>query len=94
MKALKEGIENKYYWNVEASGAQRPYRIMQKRGAFVDAEDFLPVRDTYEPHPISKVIPTNATLTDLTQKRKVEEKVNISNKLTNLLEMREKQNKL
>ena len=27
-KALEDGYENKFVWNVEASGAQRPYRIM------------------------------------------------------------------
>lgn len=53
-KALQEGYENKFVWNVEASGAQRPYRIMQKRGVIVDGDDFLGVTDTYPKHPMSE----------------------------------------
>lgn len=30
---------------------------MQRRGVFIDAEDFLPVTGTYPPHPISSVVP-------------------------------------
>lgn len=40
-------------WNVEVSGGARPYRLMQKRGVIVDAEDFMPVRATYPTHPDS-----------------------------------------
>ena len=52
-EALENGYENGFVWNVEASGAQRPYRIMQKRGVFVDGDDFLGVTDTYPQHPLS-----------------------------------------
>jgi hypothetical protein len=38
---------------VEASGNQRPYRILQKRGVIVDADDYLPVSSTYPQHPLS-----------------------------------------
>lgn len=44
MKALKSGYENNFFWNVEKSGANRPYRLLQKRGKFIDAEDYLGVR--------------------------------------------------
>lgn len=54
-KALQEGYESNFVWNVESSGAQRPYRIMQKRGVIVDGDDFLGVTDTYPKHPMSEV---------------------------------------
>lgn len=34
---------------------------MQKRGAFVDAEDFMPVRSTYPVHPDSLKLPRAST---------------------------------
>ena len=37
MQALKSGYENNFFWNVEKSGANRPYRLLQKRGKFIDA---------------------------------------------------------
>ena len=52
--AIKEGIEKNFFWNVEKSGANRPYRLLQKRGKFVDAEDYLPVTDTYPKHPMTQ----------------------------------------
>jgi hypothetical protein len=42
-------------WNVEVSGGARPYRLLQKRGVIVDAEDFLGVKDTYPSHPLSNI---------------------------------------
>ena len=44
--AIKNGIEHKYIWNVEQAGKDRPYRLIQKRGKIIDAEDFQSVRDT------------------------------------------------
>ena len=44
-------------WNVEVSGGQRPYRLLQKRGVFIDAEDFMPVRTTYPVHPDTLLVP-------------------------------------
>ena len=43
---------------------------MQKRGVFVDAEDFLPVTSTYPKHPISEHVPTAHTTGELTDQRK------------------------
>jgi hypothetical protein len=40
IEAVKTGYEEKFIWNVEASGAQRQYRILQKRGVMVDADDY------------------------------------------------------
>ena len=57
-KAAYEGIINKieenYVWNLDKlGGVKPPLRLLQKRGKFIDAEDFLPIRDTYPKHPIS-----------------------------------------
>ena len=57
-------------WNVESSGAQRPYRILQKRGVIVDGDDYLPVTDTYPSHPMSDVKPTFQTRSELLNFRK------------------------
>ena len=54
----RSGYEDNFVWNVESSGAQRPYRILQKRGVIVDGDDYLPVTDTYPSHPMSDVKPT------------------------------------
>lgn len=52
-------------WNVEQSGAQRSFRIMQKRGVVLDNDDFLPIRQTYPEHEISKVVPNAKTFDEL-----------------------------
>ena len=52
-------------WNVEQSGAQRSFRIMQKRGVVVDNDDFLPVRGTYPDHPNSSKVPAARTFNEL-----------------------------
>ena len=53
-----QGIEKQFVWNIEQAGAQRPFRIMQRRGVIIDAEDFIPITSTYPEHPLSKVVPT------------------------------------
>ena len=57
-------------WNVEAQGAQRSFRVMQKRGVVVDADDFLPVRGTYPEHEMTSKVPNASTYGELRQKRK------------------------
>jgi hypothetical protein len=57
-------------WNVEVSGGARPYRLLQKRGVIVDAEDFLPVRDTYPVHPDTLKQPKVRDLKELHNVRK------------------------
>jgi len=42
---------------------------MQKRGVFVDAEDFLPVTDTYPKHPISDHVPNAKNVQELKDQR-------------------------
>ena len=56
-------------WNIEKSGNSRPYRILQKRGVIVDADNFLPVGETYPQHPINLVKPKIGTLSDLKKHR-------------------------
>ena len=54
---------------MEQAGAQRPFRILQKRGVFVDCEDFLPVTGTYPEHPLSKIEPKAHNVAELKQQR-------------------------
>ena len=84
-KAAYEGIINKieenYVWNIDKFGAIKPLRLLQKRGKFIDAEDFLPVAETYPKHPISDIKPHCSTFTELKNLRKNENITNINNKL-------------
>lgn len=50
-EAVKNGLESKYMWNVEQAGKDRPYRLIQKRGKIIDAEDFQSIRETYPEFP-------------------------------------------
>ena len=56
-------------------------RLLQKRGKFIDAEDFLPITDTYPKHPITEIIPHCATFTELKKIRKQENIKNINDKM-------------
>ena len=84
-KAAYEGrinkIEENYVWNIDKLGGVRPLRLLQKRGKFIDAEDFLPIRDTYPKHPMTEVIPHCATFTELKNLRKQENIKNINDKM-------------
>lgn len=66
---LIQGIADKFTWGVEQSGAQRSYRIMQKRGVIVDADDFHAVTSTYPEHPLSQVVPKVANKDELKDAR-------------------------
>lgn len=69
-------------WGLEASAfGGRPYRILQKRGAIVDAEDFLPVTDTYPKHPLTESEPDRKTRTELLNYRKKGEQTDIGKKI-------------
>ena len=71
-EGLANNIEDKYLWNIDNQGGRRQFRLLQKRGKFIDAEDFWPIRDTYPVHPISNVVPHCATLSELKKLRKEE----------------------
>ena len=59
----------------------QPFRILQKRGKIIQAENFLPIRDTYPKHPNYDYIPDTKTLTELKQKRVKETKDVIDDKI-------------
>ena len=84
-KAAYEGIKNKieenYVWNIDKLGDAKPLRLLQKRGKFIDAEDFLPIRDTYPKHPLTEITPHCATFTELKNVRKLENIKNINDKM-------------
>ena len=84
LEGLANKIEDQYLWNVDnqnQGGSQKyRFRILQKRGKIINAEDFLPIRDTYPVHPLTKVVPHVATFTELKQLRK-EQNIKQINKL-------------
>lgn len=55
---------------------------MQKRGVFVDGDDFLGVTSTYPKHPMSDLIPNCNTKTELIDMRKAYEREDIREKKT------------
>ena len=86
-EGLANNIEDNYLWNIDNQGVKRQFRLLQKRGKFIDAEDFWPIRDTYPVHPMSKIVPHCATLSELKKLRK-EENIKQINK--NLADYEEK----
>ena len=86
-EGLANNIEDNYLWNIDNQGGKRQFRLLQKRGKFIDAEDFWPIRDTYPVHPMSKIVPHCATLSELKKLRK-EENIKQINK--NLADYEEK----
>lgn len=74
INALQNGIEQKYLWGVEASGPNRSYRVLQKRGKICDSDDFAQVKDTYPAFPDSSKMPFHNTLTDMKQFKRINDK--------------------
>lgn len=87
IEAVKNGYEDKFVWNVEASGAQRQFRIMQKRGQIVDSDDFQAVATTYPPHPLGEFKPALKTQTELKNHRKNSEATDIRGKVSDRAEV-------
>lgn len=58
----------------------RPFRLMQKRGVMVDADDYSKVTGTYPEHPIHSHRPKFGTSTELKDHRKSVEKLDIKGK--------------
>ena len=81
-EALANNIEQQYVWNRDKMGVTRPFRFMQKRGQFIEAEDFCPIRETYPVHPLTKVVPHVATFTELKKLRKEENIKEINKKIS------------
>ena len=65
LKAIENGFADKYIWGIEQAGPVRAYRIMQKRGEIVDAEDWNNIRKTYPAHPLTTKEPRFKTKTEL-----------------------------
>ena len=80
-EGLANNIEDNYYWNVDNRIGAKNFRLLQKRGKIIDADDFLPVKDTYPKHPLSDVKPAYATFTELKEKRKAQTKKEINDKI-------------
>ena len=83
LDAIRKGVEKEYLWNLENQGGRRAFRILQKRGKFIDAEDFIPLQDTYPKHPISFIEPKNGirTLSDLKEYRHQQTKKDVTKKI-------------
>lgn len=67
---IRNGYEDKFFWNLDKEGANRQTRILQKRGEIVDAEDFSVLTKTYPKHPMSERLPTFKTKVELETARK------------------------
>ena len=81
-EGLSQNIEENYIWNVDNQGGKRAFRLLQKRGKIIDAEDFWPIRETYPEHPISKHIPRCSSLTELKKLRREENIKQINHNLS------------
>ena len=83
LEAIKNGVEREYVWNLENQGGKRYFRILQKRGKIIDAENFIPLQESYPKHPISFKEPKNGvhTLNELKEYRKNKTKEEISEKV-------------
>ncbi len=84
LEGIKNGVEREYVWNLENQGGKRAFRILQKRGKIIDAEDFIPLQESYPKHPISFKEPKNGikTLTELKEYRTKKTKEEINEKMT------------
>ena len=85
LEAINNGIEKEYVWNLENRGIDKKYRIriLQKRGKIIDAENFVPLQESYPKHPISFRQPKNGiyTLNDLKEYRKNKTREEMSEKV-------------
>jgi hypothetical protein len=97
-EAINKNVEDNFVWNLDNQGSNRGYRILQKRGKIVDAEDFMPLRETYPEHPMTSIQPPLKTLNDLKARRKHSTKIDIDEKIlkreeaTKLMKMNENVN--
>lgn len=80
IKAIHENIEDEYVWNLENQTLNRPTRIMQKRGKIIDQDNFLPLKDTYPDYPVGNS-PKFSTFTELKDKRKLDNRIDIDSKI-------------
>jgi len=86
MQAIANGYEDQFVWNLEQTNSNNAQRILQVRGKIIQAEDFLPVRDTYplmdlispkvKTHKELNKLRRQQTLNSLKEKREEWEKCN------------------
>ena len=84
LEAIKNGVEKEYVWNLEnRRGGETFSRILQKRGKIIDADNFLPLQESYPKHPLSFKEPKNGihTLNELKEYRKEQTKKEINEKM-------------
>ena len=83
LEGIENGVEKEYVWNLENQGGKRAFRILQKRGKIIDAEDFIPLQESYPKHPISFKEPKNGikTLSELKEYRYQKTKDEITEKM-------------
>ena len=79
IKALNNGYEDNFVWNIEKSGPYRGQRIIQMRGQIIDADDYSKLKLTYPTHPLSTIEPKVKSRTELVKIRK-EKNVKLLNK--------------
>jgi len=79
MEAVKNGLEKNYMWGVEASGPNRSFRVLQKRGKICDADDFGEIKETYPEFPVPKNTSFNKTITEMAVNRKQNDRKKLQN---------------
>ena len=67
-KEAFDAIAHNFIWNLDNQGLNRGYRIIQKRGKIVDAENFMPIRETYPVHPMIKKQASVSTFHELQER--------------------------
>lgn len=90
LEAIKNGIENEFFWNAAASDSNKQFRLLQKRGVVVEADDFGNVANTYPEHPIHKEKPLVSTKVELEAKRRRDYKDDVTMKMNDKFEKLEK----
>lgn len=81
-EAIYNNYEDQYVWNLENQGSKRDYRIMQRRGKIIDADNFMPIQETYPRHPLSSKLPMVKSLSELKSKRKEVNREDIDKKMS------------
>ena len=77
-EALKKNFDENFVWGVDKGGIHRPYRLLQKRGQIIDADDFQPITETYPEFP--KGQPKVQTLSELRAVREADRRQHVESK--------------
>ncbi|KAF4677995.1 hypothetical protein FOL47_006942 [Perkinsus chesapeaki] len=79
---LNQKERQRFSFGHDQAGSKRPFAVQQRRGKIITQDSTFELGETYPAHPISKVIPSHNTKTELELDRKVEMK-NAAAKLFN-----------